>query len=352
MCVEYMCRHVPHAAFHNSLFLWHHYSVLSGHSEVSDKCHKYIKWNLESVANTPDFSNVDSGMLIRLLQENDVVVYNEMVLYNCIVRWLELQKIKLYNSDISPTNIENFLRDLVQKIMIYIRFPMMSPRELADLLLSPLVKQYKEFFVDRMAIGMTYHSGQVDQIEKISRSHDGKLLFIPRLYTSDTYSAILLVENFQNLRSYHTSTFVFSSHTTAADCESDKINDWVVDLYPKGVWFRKCYLIVWQGTLEVPEEIIRTVRLSLTRRELSQAKIKVKVAVLIYGIQGGVEHVMEVKEKIHHFTNEDKVMNIDNLIPFFELNATPLSNNDQSPYLIGPDRNQLKLNIVITSLNN
>ena len=202
-----------------------------------------------------------------------------------------------------------------------------------------------------MTIGMTYHSGQRDQIEKISSTQEGKLLFTPRLYTSDIYSAVLVIENFNSLPSYHTSTFVFSSHMSAADCESDKINDWVVDLYPKGVWFKKCYLIVWQGTLEVPEEIISTVRLSLTCRKLFEAKIKVKVAVLIYGIQGGVEHVMEVKEKIHHFTNEDKVMNIDNLIPFAELNPSASNHAHESPYLIGPNRNQLKLNVVITSLH-
>ncbi|XP_008195211.1 BTB/POZ domain-containing protein 17 isoform X1 [Tribolium castaneum] len=350
LCVDYMCKHVPHAASHNQLFLWLQYSIPCGHNEVGEKCQNYIKWNLESIANTPDFSNIDAEMLIQLLQENDVIVYNEMVLYNCVVRWLDLQKIKLHSSEMSANEVENYMRELVKNIMIYIRFPMMTPRELADLLLSPLIKQYKEFFVDRMAIGMIYHSGQLEQIEKISQTQEGRLLFSPRLYTSDTYSAVLLIENFNSLPSYHTSTFVFSSHMSAADCESDKINDWVVDLYPKGVWFKKCYLIVWQGTLEVPEEIISTVRLSLTCRELLQAKIKVKVAVLIYGIQGGVEHVMEVREKIHHFTNDDKVMNIDNLIPFCELNPCASTNSHDSPYLIGPNRNQLKLNIVITSL--
>ncbi|CAH1373990.1 hypothetical protein MTP99_015357 [Tenebrio molitor] len=351
LCVQYMCKHVPHAASHNQLFLWLQYSIPCGHVEVAEKCQNYIKWNIESIANTPDFSNIDTEMLIKLLHENDVIVYNEMVLYNCVVRWLELQKIRLYNLEISAAELEEHMSGLVKSVMMFIRFPMMSPRELADLLLSPLIKQHKEFFVDRMAIGMTYHSGQQEQIEKISATEEGKLLFTPRLYTSDIYSAVMVIENFNSLPCYHTSTFVFSSHMSAADCESDKINDWVVDLYPKGVWFKKCYLIVWQGTLEVPEEIISTVRLSLTCRDLFEPKIKVKVAVLIYGIQGGVEHVMEVREKIHHFTADDKVMNIDSLIPFAELNPSASNHSHESPYLIGPNRNQLKLNVVITSLN-
>lgn len=347
-----MCKHVPHAASHNQLFLWLQYSIPCGHLEVAEKCQNYIKWNLESIANTPDFSNIEPDMLIRLLKENDIVVYNEMVLYNCVVRWLDLQRIKMCNQELSAEEIDENIRELVHSVMSYIRFPMMSPRELADLLMSSLIKQHKEFFVDRMAIGMTYHSGQHEQIQNIRATDEGRLLFAPRLYTSDIYSAVLLIENFDTLPSYHTSTFVFSSHLSAADCESDKINDWMVDLYPKGVWFKKCFLIVWEGTLQVPEEVIPTVRLSLTCNELRENKVRVKVAILIYGIEGGVEHVMEVKETIHHFTPDDKILNIDNLIPFNELNSGSLAKlNHVSPYLIGENRNQLKLNIVITSLS-
>lgn len=346
-----MCNHVPHAASHNQLFLWLQYSISCGHLEVAEKCQNYIKWNLESIANTPDFSNVEADMLIRLLKENDIVVYNEMVLYNCVVRWLDLQRIKMCNQEFSVQEIDENIKELVHSVMSYIRFPMMSPRELADLLMFSLIKQHKDFFVERMAIGMTYHSGQHDRIESFRATDEGRLLFAPRLYTSDIYSAVLLIENFDSLPSYHTSTFVFSSHLSAADCESDKINDWMVDLYPKGVWFKRCFLIVWEGTLQVPEEVIPTVRLSLTCNELRESKVRVKVAILVYGIQGGVEHVMEVREAIHHFTPDDKILNIDNLIPYYELNPGPSpTHNYVSPYLIGENRNQLKLNIVITSL--
>lgn len=38
-------------------------------------------------------------------------------------------------------------------------------------------------------------------------------------------------------------------------------------MYPKGVWFKKYFLIVWQGTVEVPESVLRTVRLSITCKD-------------------------------------------------------------------------------------
>nr|CAH7745022.1 unnamed protein product [Callosobruchus chinensis] len=351
VCLSYMCKHVPHAASHNQLFSWLHYSTACGHTKVFETCQNYIKWNFEAVANTPDFSNFDIDMFIRILQQNDIVVHNEMVLYNCVTRWLELQKIKICQMSSSNEQVEENFKNLVERIMKYIRFPMMTPRELADLLLSPIIRQHKEFFMDRMAIGMKYHSGYSNQIQPYYNKEEGRLLFMPRLYTSDSCSAILNIENFHTIPSYHTSTFVFSSHLSAAEHESHKVNEWLVDLYPRGIWFKKCYLIVWQGTLEVPQEVLYTVRLSLTCRELSETEMRVKVSVLIYGLQGGVEHVMEVKEKVHYFTPQDKVMNMDDLIPFEELNQPATSEGSyESPYLVGPNRDQLKLNIVIAPI--
>nr|CAI5859304.1 unnamed protein product [Callosobruchus analis] len=341
VCLSYMCKHVPHAASHNQLFSWLQYSTACGHTKVFETCQNYIKWNFEAVANTPDFSNFDIDMFIRILQQNDIVVHNEMVLYNCVTRWLELQKIKICQMSSSNEEVEENFKNLVERIMKYIRFPMMTPRELADLLLSPIIRQHKEFFMDRMAIGMKYHSGYSNQIQPYYNEEEGRLLFSPRLYTSDSCSAILNIENFHSIPSYHTSTFVFSSHLSAAEHESHKVNEWLVDLYPRGIWFKKCLLIVWQGTLEVPQEVLYTVRLSLTCRELSETEMRVKVSVLIYGLQ----------EKVHYFTPQDKVMNMDDLIPFEELNQPATSEGSyESPYLVGPNRDQLKLNIVIAPI--
>jgi len=81
---------------------------------------------------------------------------------SCVVKWLELQKERL-SHDASNTvgDIDAHMEQLVVEVMSHVRFPMMSPRQLADLLLCPLTKTYKEFFVERMAIGMAFHSGMI-----------------------------------------------------------------------------------------------------------------------------------------------------------------------------------------------
>lgn len=156
LCVEYMEKHVPHAAAHNVLFSWLQYTTTCGHSEVAEKCVNFIKWNLESVANNPEFGELEIELLVALLEQNDLVIYNEMVLYNCVMRWLDLQKIRLLQMQVNKDELEDRMDHCVQTVMNQIRFPMMSPRELADLLLSPLINKYKEFLVDRMSMGKHY----------------------------------------------------------------------------------------------------------------------------------------------------------------------------------------------------
>lgn len=344
-----MSKHVAHAACYNQLFSWLQYTILCGHTEIAKRCQNYIKWNFESVASTPDFGNFEVDMLIDLLKQHDVVIYNEMKLFSCIARWSLLQKNRWQNADLSKSEIELHMKQLVETVMSYIRFPMMSPRELADLLLSPIVRDHKDFFVDRMAIGMTYHSGNEEEMHKVLADEENKLQFIPRHYTSDAYSAGLLVDNVQSLPSYYTCTFVFSTHLSCAEYDSERVIEWVADFYPKGVWFQKCSLIVWQGTLEVPEEVLRTVRLSLTCRDLVIENMRVHVAVLIYGKENGAEYVMHVVERVHHFNSQNRILNIDDLIPFEELNPSfSLDDGEESIYLIGPNKNQIKLNIIIT----
>lgn len=58
------------------------------------------------------------------------------------------------------SEVKNQIKDLVCRVITHIRFPMMSPNQLASLLILPIVQEFKEFFVQRMAIGMSYHHGR------------------------------------------------------------------------------------------------------------------------------------------------------------------------------------------------
>ncbi|XP_058789077.1 BTB/POZ domain-containing protein 17 [Phymastichus coffea] len=357
LCLKYMRDHIPTAAVKGTLISWLQYSINCGHYKITNACHNFVKWNIELVASTDDFANIELEVLVSLLQQSNLVVQDEMTLYKCIESWLyhQSKKLKTY---LPSADYDLAIKQIVFSVMLPIRFPMMTPRQLAELLLSPLTQRYKEFFVERMAIGMSFHSGQNDRIQEIlSTEATSNLLFEPRLYTAETYSSLLTVENFHNLLSYHTRTFVFSSLSNLADCASDRTSEWIVDLYPKGVWFKKFFLIVWQGTVEMPEHVIRSVRLSLTCKEFSNnfnSDLRVKIGVLIYGLQDEVEHVARVQEIIHRFNKNERVLNLDDILPFEELNPqhdSMNSNSRISKYLVGPNKDTLKFHIIISPIN-
>jgi len=107
----------------------------------------------------------------------------------------------------------------------------------------------------------------------------------------------------------------------------------------------------------MPEHVKRSVRLSLTCKEPpvdSDDDMRVKIGVLIYGLQDGVEHIARVTEIIHRFSKKDRVLNLDDLLPFEELNPKQGSINPDpavSPFLVGPNKDMLKLHIVISPAN-
>ncbi|XP_015514802.1 BTB/POZ domain-containing protein 17 isoform X1 [Neodiprion lecontei] len=355
LCINYMQSHILAAATHGTLVSWLQYTTNCGHHAVAQSCQNFIKWNFELVSKTADFGNFEPDVLVSLLHQSSLVIRDEMTLYECLESWLNHQANRL-KTELLPSDLEITVEQIVVAVMSCVRFPMMSPRQLAKLLLSPLTKKYKEFFVERMAIGMSFHSGQQERVDEVIRTEeDGGLLFEPRLYTIDTCSSLLTIENFRSLPSYHTRTLVFSSHSYLAECAGDRTCEWVVDIYPKGVWFKKFCLIVWQGNVEVPEYVMRSVRLSLTCREPppnGESDMRVKIGVLFYGLQDSVEHIARVTEVIHRFSKDDRVLNLDHLLPFEELNPQQATaGNVISPFLVGPNKDMLKLHIVISPAN-
>lgn len=61
---------------------------------------------------------------------------------------------------------------------------------------------------------------------------------------------------------------------------------------------------------------------------------------------------MLVKEKVYTFNTSEKLLNIDDIVPFNELN--PKATDDRtkkSTFLIGENRDTLKMHIIITPLS-
>lgn len=359
LCVDYMCRHVVSATRHNQLVLWLQYTLNCGHSKVSKACGDFIVWNFELVSQMEDFGSLETDVLLSFLKKSDLVISDEITVFNCVAKWLALQeqKIKAVHSE---TAAEHHFANLVVEVMSHVRFPMMLPCQLASLLIHPLPLRFKDFFLGQMSLAMAFHSSFKDCDESIrNRLKDVSCaLFTPRLYTSEKWSASLSIENYPSLPTYGVRTLVFTTPVKFGDCQSDRTFEWTVDIYPKGVWFKKFYLIVWQGTVEMPEFVSKTVRLSLTQKENPKDDQKegqkevediarVSVGILICGKQEGLEHVKKVVQKNFVFSEDERMLNINDLIPYDDLNDLRAG---RSSYLIGPNSDCFKLHVVITPL--
>lgn len=78
-----MLKHISKAATQGFLVSWLHYTISFSpyHQEVTDALQRFLKWNLDIVAESRDFPDIDMNILIVLLQQNDLVLKNEFVLF-------------------------------------------------------------------------------------------------------------------------------------------------------------------------------------------------------------------------------------------------------------------------------
>ena len=80
----------------------------------------------------------------------------------------------------------------------------------------------------------------------------------------------------------------------------------------------------------------------------------VRVAVLVYGVHHGVEHVRSTTVRNFIFSPEEPVLRYDNLLTYSDINPdrfdcgpSSQTNNTPSPFLVGPKRDTLKVQLII-----
>lgn len=149
---------------------------------------------------------------------------------------------------------------------------------------------------------------------------------------------------------------------------------WDIDFYPRGIRYGKAQIInVYNlpGSLEIPEVLLRTVRLSVTCKSNLEIDQKfmvccfgdcmtivifkrlfiflqiLQIGVLITGVQNDIKHVRTVHVCTTYFCKSNPTVNIDNIIPFGELELSAIK---LSPHLIGKDRNLLNLQVIIVPM--
>lgn len=339
LCISYMAQHIVTAAHHNQLVSWFCYTLNCDSASVQTSFSNFIAWNFELVAQMEDFGNIELDVLISFLRRSDLVVASEFQLFNFAARWLFLQESWSHSS---RSGDEEAFGNTVVKVMSHIRFPMLTIAELAGLMSHPLTLRFQGFFLDRIGVALDFQN----RARLNGYRHRYAKLIVPRIYTSETWSTSLCIDNFTRRKTFGVHTLIFMTPASLSGAMSDKMLEWTVDVYPKGVLFHKFLLIALRGTLEGPESRTKTVRLSLTSSRFNE-DTTIVVSVLVSGKQDGVEHVRMVVQKEFTFTKENRMLNLDDLVPYGELNEAP---GGTSPFLVGPQCDLFRLRIAITPL--
>ena len=291
------------------------------------------------VSKTIDFPNMEPELLVSLIQCNDLVIEDEFKLFECISRWLSAKKLIMETS--GEDNIELHFDRYVNLLMPHVRFPMMTPHQLVDLLLNPLSQSHTHLIVDRIRAGLSYHKGQIPDDTAAGTCN----LFTPRLYTTEKYCASLSVDHFYELPTYHSRSLVFTSQKHISEHLGDDQLDWNVDVYPKGVWFQRCLTVYMPPGKEVPERVMRTVRVSVTTKEVELTRVK--IGILVVGNQDNFEHVRCVKARNFIFTPQDQIVNFDDIVDHDEL----ITQKPKSHFLSGEHRETFKILVTITPMS-
>lgn len=61
----------------------------------------------------------------------------------------------------------------------------------------------------------------------------------------------------------------------------------------------------------------------MTAKDVEYARVR--VAVLVFGVQEGIEYIINVVSTKYIFSTEDNLLNLDDILPFDSLNDPPVS---------------------------
>ena len=338
--LDFMKRNISTACKKNQVVSWFQLTLASGHSHISEICSNFIKANFELVSKTIDFPNMEPELLVSLIKSNDLVIEDELKLFECISSWLKAKKSIMING--GEENVNLHFDRYVDMLLPHVRFPMMTPNQLAYLLLSPLSQSHTHLIVDRIRMGLNYHKNQIDDVLK---NCDARL-FTPRLYTTEIFCASLSVDHFYELPTYHCRSLLFSSQKCIPNYLGQDQVEWSVDVYPKGVWFERCLTVYMPSGKEVPGRVLRTVRVSVTTKEPTE-NLRVKIGILVVGHQDNFEHIRCVKTRNYVFGVGDEIVNFDDIVDHDDL----INDKPKSNFFSGENKTSFKILVTITPLS-
>lgn len=195
---DYMMKNIAVAGKRGFLISWLQYTLTSKtHLTLTNEMKNFLCLNLEIVGASKDFVDFDPNNLISLLQQNDLVIESESKLLDIVEGWLMQKKEQIEQEEsLSDEEKHSHMQSLVIEVCSYVRFPMLGFQDLANIPLKPMVQLAKEFFMDRVALGFSFHANHPLPVDP------EYMQFTPRLYTSDIFAIDMVVPQIHAIDDY------------------------------------------------------------------------------------------------------------------------------------------------------
>ncbi|XP_038629010.1 BTB/POZ domain-containing protein 17-like isoform X1 [Scyliorhinus canicula] len=208
-CEQFLLDNVAHAGALDLALAWHRYARFVGFTRLEEACDTFVAWNLDTVMRSPDWLALDEEQMDALLRRSDLVVESEFALCQALLRWLERRP------DAAAPNL-----------LAHLRFPMMSPDELASLRVDPLAP--RQLLDDLLAQSLGLHQDSCLTKENVGRLHAAPACPLrQRLYTAKSCGSPWQLDFFSSM----TKTVLCKEFATTNFRVQSK---WFVTFHPKG----------------------------------------------------------------------------------------------------------------------
>ncbi|XP_078506903.1 BTB/POZ domain-containing protein 17 [Lissotriton helveticus] len=176
---EYMRNHLATESSQGHVVGWYHYALKVHDEGLLESCLEFLAWNLSTIINSGEWVSVSDDLMVSLLQRSDLVLQNELELYQAIEEW-----IRKNNPDVP----------IIEKVLRSIRYPMISPAHLFQIQKQSLVMaKYYDSIQDLLFQTFQFHSASPLQYGKYFEVNCS--MFIPRNYIVPSWGSQWIINN-------------------------------------------------------------------------------------------------------------------------------------------------------------
>ncbi|XP_051015110.1 LOW QUALITY PROTEIN: galectin-3-binding protein [Acomys russatus] len=166
--------------FHTPLELYE-YARVTGDSVLEDLCVQFLAWNFEPLTQAEAWLSAPLSLLQAVLPKSELAVSSEVDLLKAVDEW---------STESGASHME------VESLVEQVRFPMILPEELFELQFNlSLYQDHQALFQRKTMEALEFHTVPFPVLAKYRGLNLTEDIYQPRLYTSSTWSTLVLTQS-------------------------------------------------------------------------------------------------------------------------------------------------------------